>query len=161
VEAAMFGGRTVLLVIGMLAAATWVGSLVTLAIVSAVARRTLDPRSRVVLFRGVGRLYQFVGTGSLLVAITVGVVLAWPLSELDSALAWEFILSGALVAVSVAGMAQAKRMTVRRRAALEHPDRPDVARSVREGALVAGTLRGLIAAVTFAMVVLAAHLLTP
>lgn len=157
----MFDGRVVLLVIGMVAAAIWVGSLVSLAIVSAAARRALDPRSRVVLFRGVGRSYQYVGTGSLLVAIAVGGVLAWPLSEVHGALAWEFVLSGALVVVSVAGMAQAKRMTVRRRAALEHPDQPGVVASVRNGARVAGMLRGVIAGVTLAMVVVGAHLLTP
>ena len=52
-------------------------------------------------------------------------------------------------------------MTVRRRAALEHPDDPGAVASVRHGARIAGVLRGLIAGVTLAMVVVGAHLLTP
>ena len=157
----MFTGRTVLLVIGMLTAATWVGSLVSLAVVSAVARRALDANARVVLFHGVGRSYQYVGTASLLMAIGVGVLLAWPLAEVRGALAAEFVLSAALVCVSVTGMGQAKRMTVMRRTALEHPNQPGVAASVRHGARVAAALRGLMVAVTLAMVVVGAYLLTP
>lgn len=110
-------------------------------------------------FRGVGRSYQYVGTGSLLVAIGVGIVLAWPLSDVHGTLASEFILSGALVVVSLAGMAQAKRMTVRRRRALDHPDDPKAVASVRRGARLAGLLRGLIAGVTLVMVFVGAQLL--
>jgi hypothetical protein len=155
----MFTGRTVLLAVGMVAASVWIGSLVSLAVVSAIARSTLDARARVALFRGVGRSYQYVGTGSLLVAIGVGVALAWPLSDVHGALASEFMLSGALVVVTLAGMAQAKRMTVRRRWALDHPDEPRAAASVRRGARLAGLLRGSIAGVTLVMVLVGAHLL--
>jgi hypothetical protein len=153
----MFTVRTVLLAVGMVAGSVWVGSLVTIAVVSAVARRELDARSRVALFRGVGRAYQYVGTGSLLVAVAAGLVLAWPLSE--SGVRAEFGLSGLLLVVSVVGMAQAKRMTVLRRRALDRPQETVALSAVASGARVAMALRGAITAVTFAMVALGAHLL--
>jgi hypothetical protein len=155
----MFTGRTVLLAVGMVAASVWVGSLVSLVVVSAVARRTLDARSRVVLFRGVGRSYQYVGTGSLLVATAAGLVLAWPLSDVERGVRVEFLLSGLLLLVSVVGMTQAKRMTVLRRLALDHPDQSAAVASVQAGATVALVLRGAIAIVTLAMVILGADLL--
>ena len=58
----MVAVRTVLLVVATLAASIWIGSLVCLALVALVARRTLDGPSFVVLFREVGRLYRVVGT---------------------------------------------------------------------------------------------------
>jgi hypothetical protein len=155
----MVTGRVVLVAVAMVAASVWVGSLVSLAVVSAAARRTLDARSRVALFRTVGRSYQWVGTGSLLLAIALGLALAWPLSEAGSGVHAELVLSVVLVAVSVVGMAQAKRMTAIRRRAVERPDDAGAAALVRRGARTAGALRGLIALVTLAMVVVGAHLL--
>jgi hypothetical protein len=155
----MVTGRVVLVAVGMLAASVWVGSLVSLAVVSAAARRTLDPRSRVALFRTVGRSYQYVGTGSLLLAIALGLVLAWPLSEVSDGVRAELVLSAVLVLVAVLGMAQAKRMTVVRRRALDRPEDAGAAALVRRGARTAGALRGLIAGVTLAMVLVGAHLL--
>ena len=154
----MFTGRVLLVAVAMLAASVWVGSLVSLAVVSASARRTLDARSRVALFRNVGRTYQYLGTGSLLVAIAVGVALAWPISSAEADVHLELVLSAVLVLVSVVGMAQAKRMTVLRRRALERPD-VGAAALVRRSAILAAALRGLIAGVTLAMVLVGADLL--
>jgi hypothetical protein len=155
----MLTGRVVLVAVAMLAASVWVGSLVSLAVVSAAARRTLDARSRVALFRTVGRTYQYVGTGSLLLAIGIGLGLGWPVSELDGGLRSELVLGVVLVLVSVLGMAQAKRMTVARRRALEHSEDAGALVLVRRGARTAAALRGLIATVTLAMVLLGADLL--
>lgn len=155
----MFIGRMLLLAVVMVAGSVWVGSLVSLVVVSSVARRELDARSRVVLFRGVGRSYQYLGTGSLLVCVAAGLVLAWPLSQVDGRLAALFLLSGVLLAVSVAGMVQAKRMTVRRRGALERPEDAQALLAVRHGAVAATVLRAVIGSVTLVMVLIGAHLL--
>jgi hypothetical protein len=155
----MFTARTVLLAVGILAASVWVGSLVAIAVVSAVARRALDARSRVALFRGVGRAYRYVGTGSLLVGVAVAVVLAWPVPDVDRGVRVELGLSVVLLAVTLAGMAQAKRMTVLRQRSLDRPRETAALASVATGAKVALVLRGAIGLVTLAMVVLASHLL--
>lgn len=155
----MSTGRTALLAVGMLASSIWVGSLVAIAVMSVVARRELDARSRVALFRGVGRAYLYVGTGSLLLAVAVGAVLAWPLSQVGVGVQAEFALSGLLLAVSALGMAQAKRTTVVRRHALDRPNDVAARSAVAAGAKVAGALRGAIAVVTLVMVVLGANLI--
>jgi hypothetical protein len=148
-----------LIAIEMLAVSIWVGSLVCLALVANVARAELDERSRVALFRRIGRLYGVVGTCSLLVAIGAGVAIAWPLSDLGSAGAAAFVLTGVLVLLTGAGMMQARRMTVRRRRAIETPDDELAARSVRRGAAFAGALRGSMALLTLVILLLGAHVL--
>lgn len=150
-------GRTILITVEILTASIWVGSLVCLALVSRVAGRVLDGPSRVALFRGVGRLYGMVGAACLVVAIVVGVAIAWPLSGGSEVAV--FVLSIALVAVTAAGMVQARRMTARRRYALEVPQDAVAAGAIRRGAAFAGVLRGSIAVLTLVIVVLSAHLL--
>ena len=117
----MITGRTVLIATEMLAASVWVGSLVCLALVSRVARRVLDGPSRVALFRGIGRLYGRVGTGALLVAIAAGVAIAGRPSHWTTTISVAIILSAVLVALTLAGMGQARRMTVQRQCALGAP----------------------------------------
>jgi hypothetical protein len=155
----MVAGRTVMIAIGMLAVSIWVGSLVCLAVVAKVAREELDERSRVSLFRRIGRLYGVLGTGSLVVAIGVGVALAWPLSHVGQTGAAVFVLTGVLVLVTVTGMAQARRMTMRRRQALENPNDKRAANTVRRGAVLGAALRGSIALLTFAILLLGARVL--
>jgi hypothetical protein len=150
-------GRTLLITIETLAASVWIGSLVCLAVVTRVAQRTLEAQSRVALFRGIGRLYGIVGSTCLLIALGVGLVLIAPVSgDVDVAL---IAACAVLLAVSVAGMLQARRMTSRRRAALVAPLDPDTVRSIRNGAVLAGVLRSSIAVVTLVVVVLTSHLL--
>jgi hypothetical protein len=148
-------GRTALITVEILAASVWIGSLASLAIVSRVADRVLEPAARVTLFRGVGRLHGMVGVACLLIAIGVGLALTWPLSGAAEVAVLVFAL--ALIGVSAAGMAQASRMTVRRRAALDNPSDQGAADAVRRGAAFAGVLRGSIAALTLVIVVLSAH----
>lgn len=149
--------RTVILAVGMLAASIWVGSLVCLALVARAGRRVLDGSSFVVLFREVGRLYRVVGTGALVVAIGSGLALAWPIS-LTGVSATLLVFSAVLVVATAAGMAQARTMTVRRVRALRDPHDPEAARLVRQGATIAGMLRGLIGLLTLLIVVLGAGL---
>ncbi|MGH9055075.1 MAG: hypothetical protein ACRDYY_04310 [Acidimicrobiales bacterium] len=152
----MLATSTPLVAIEVLAACVWVGSLACLAVVTATARTVLDGPSQVALFRAIGRRYAIVGTTSLLVAIGVGLALVWPPSGWSVTIDVAVALTGALVLATAAGMAQARAMTRRRRRALErHPD-PVAANAVRRGRLLAGVLRGVMATLTVAVVVLAA-----
>ena len=150
-------GRTILIAIELLAASIWVGSLVCLALVSRVATRTLDAPSRVALFRGIGRDYARVGTGALLIAIVVGVLIAgWP-SDWEVAVTVAVILSVVLVAFTAVGMAQARRMTFQRQRAFEASHDEAIALAIRRGAALAGVLRGGIALLTLVVIVLCAY----
>jgi hypothetical protein len=142
--------------VGVVSASTWIGSLVCLAAVSQVARRELSGSSRIALFRGVGRLYRIIGTTSLLTSIAIGLALAWPVNESVASVRVMFALSGALLGVTALGMAQARRMTLVRRQLLAHPDDGALAHEVRRGGVAAGVLRGAIAIITLAIVVLGA-----
>ena len=144
---------------GILAAGIWLGSLVCLALVSAAARGALDSRSRVALFRRVGRLYGIVGTGSLVIALGVGLTLAWPPSKFSASLWLMFALSLALLAITAGGMLQARRMTVDRQRMLKAPNDEEVARRVRRGSALALALRGSIGVVTLVIVVIGSHIL--
>ena len=155
----MITGRTVLIATEMLAASVWVGSLVCLALVSNVARRVLDGPSRVALFRGIGRLYGRVGTGALLVAIAAGVAIAGRPSNWETTVSLAIILSAVLVALTLIGMAQARRMTVQRQRALDVPRDVSIASRIDRGAAVAGALRGSLVLVTLVILVLGADVM--
>ena len=58
----------------ILSASVWIGSLVSLAVVSQAARKVLEGPAHAALFRAVRRRYAIVGTASLLVAIGDGLV---------------------------------------------------------------------------------------
>ena len=152
--------RTLLVALGMVTGSVWVGSLVCLAVVSAAATSTLDPHSRIALFRRVGRLYGIVGFGSLLVTIAAGLTLAWPPSAMDRRVVSIFALATVLVLATVLGMAQARRMTAHRRALLARPRDPAAVRRVHRGSQVAGALRGALAVITIVIIVMGADVLT-
>ena len=130
-----------------------------IAVVAQVARRTLSPTDSVAFFRGLGRAHGLVGTVALVIALGTGGVLLRD-HNWDGRLIAAVVLTVALLAVSVVGMAQARRMTVLRRAAVE--DAGDVALRTRveRGAQAALVLRGLIALLTLALVVVGACLAT-
>jgi hypothetical protein len=151
--------RTVLIAVEMLAGSIWVGSLVCLALVSTVARDVLDPAPRIALFRGIGRSYGIVGTAALIVAIGVGGVLAGRPSHWTGTVTDTLVLAVALVALTAFGMLQAHRMTERRRQAVDALGDERLSRSVRRGAVIAGTLRGAIAILTLIILVLGAHVI--
>lgn len=155
----MSAARTVWIVIEILTGSVWIGSLLCLALVSAVARRELDGPSRVAFFRGIGRVYGQIGTGSLVLAIIAALVLAWPPSGWSTSGVVALVLSIALLALTGLGMAQARRMTVVRRQALALPQDQQLAQQVKSGAAMAGVLRGGIALVTLVIVVIAAGLI--
>jgi hypothetical protein len=68
-------------------------------------------------------------------------------------------LTGALALFTGTGMVQARRMTVRRRRAIEKPEDEHAASAVRRGAALAGALRGSIALLTLVILLLGAYVL--
>jgi hypothetical protein len=152
--------RVTAITVGILSASTWIGSLVCLAAVSRVARRDLSGSARITLFRGVGRLYRMIGTTSLLTSIVIGLALAWPVTRNRGTVTAMFVLSAALVGITVAGMAQARRMTAARQRLLERSSDAELVRLVQRGGVVAATLRGAIGLVTLTIVVLGAATLS-
>ncbi|MGH9293607.1 MAG: hypothetical protein ACRDZ6_12695 [Acidimicrobiales bacterium] len=151
---------TPLVAIELLTACVWVGSLVCLAVVARVARRVLDNPSQLAFFRALGRRYGILGTLSLLVAVGVGLALAWPPSAWSGAIEAAVALAGLLVLATAAGMAQARAMTRLRRRAIAAPEDGGAVVAVRRGRWLAGGLRGLMAGLTLAIVVLAAVAIT-
>lgn len=111
----------------MLATAVWIGGLVVIFVVARVATRALRPPERIELFRGLGRAYGPLGGLALAVALMSGAALLsghpWN-GQVTAATA----VAGALVAVTVAGVLQARRMTRLRRSALRHPGSPRLRR---------------------------------
>lgn len=156
----MLRSNTAFVTVALLAGCIWVGSLVCLAVVANAARRVLEPGAQVVFFRTVGRRYGVLGTGALLVAIGCGLVLGWPPSTWSPATAAAIGVSGALLAVSIGAMAQARVMTTLRGRLARAPDSGTLTESVRRGRALAGTLRGLMALLTLAIVVLVAQAVT-
>jgi asparagine N-glycosylation enzyme membrane subunit Stt3 len=152
----MRAATTLVVVLAIVSASVWVGSLVCLALVADAARGVLDDVSQVALFRAIGRRYAVVGTVSLLVAVGSGLELAWPPSSWSATVDVAVGLAGLLVVATAAGMAQARAMTALRRRSIRTPADARLRRAVGQGRRVATALPGLIALITIAIVVLAA-----
>ncbi len=146
----------VLVTLELLAASIWVGSLVCLAVVAQTGGATLDGPAQVTFFRALGRRYAVVGTAALLVAIGVGLAMAWPPSTWSATIDATVALAGLLVLASAAGMAQARAMGTLRGRSMNTPADPVARAAVRRGRHVATALCLLMAADTLGVVVLAA-----
>jgi hypothetical protein len=149
----------VLVFIALASAAIWAGGLVAIAIVAKIARDQLDPATRVLFFRALGRAYGIVGCSALAVALLSGALLLSQRSWDGTSLA-AVLLAGALVLVSAAGIAQARGMTRLRRRAVAAGEDASLAGAVHRGAIRAAGLRGAIAMLSFALLALAAVLAT-
>lgn len=134
------------------AGAVWVGGLVTIFVVARVAQRTLPPSERVAFFRGLGRAYGPVGGTALAVALGCGAALlsghAWGAARIAAT-----VIAACLVAVTAAGIVQARRMTRLRQAMLQ-PGGGKLTGRVRRGAAAAAVLRAAIAALSLALIAL-------
>ena len=150
------GVRAALLAVLVLAACVWVGGYVAIGVVARVATRTLEPAARVSFFRGLGRSYIWVGTPALLVALAAGGALVTDRGW-DGTASAAAVLAALLLAALAFGVAQARRMTRLRAAALSSGS-PEFAERVRRGARAAALLRAGIGLLTLALVVLAALL---
>ena len=137
----------------VLATAVWVGGLVAIFVVARVAHATLGTAERVAFFRGLGRAYGLVGGSALAVALASGAVLAsryrW-----DGQLTASTVVAAGLVAVTAAGVVQARRMTRLRQDALRDPGSAELAEKVRRGGRNAAVLRAAIAALSLTLLAL-------
>jgi hypothetical protein len=144
-----------LVAVSAVASAVWIGGLVAIFIVARVASATLGQEQRIRFFRALGRTYGIVGTVALLVALAGGAVLLdghpWDVLLIATA-----IVAGALVTATIAGIVQARAMTRLRRRAISGPTL--LREQVRRGAIIAATLRGVIAVLTLTLVVLGSAL---
>jgi len=143
----------------VLATAVWIGGLVAIFVVARVAHATLGPAERVAFFRGLGRAYGLVGGIGLTIALASGAVLA-ATYRWDGQLTASAVLAAGLVAVTVAGVAQARRMTRLRQDALRGPGSAELTAKVRRGARSAAALRAAIAALSLALLALGAVIAT-
>jgi uncharacterized membrane protein len=137
----------------VLATAVWTGGLVAIFVVARVAHATLGPGERVTFFRGLGRAYGPVGGVALTAALATGAVLAAQ-HRWGGQLTASTVIAAGLVAVTVAGIAQARRMTRLRGDALRDPDRAELAAKVRRGARNAAILRAAIAVLSLTLLTL-------
>lgn len=114
-----------------------------------VTRRTLRPAEQVA-FRCLGRAYGPVGGLALALALASGAMLL-SRHPRDGQVTAATAAAGSLVAATVAGVVQARRMTRPRHRALGNPGDPRLARQVRREAITAAILRALIAALSLAL----------
>jgi hypothetical protein len=151
--------ETSLTAVLVLATAVWVGGLVAIFVAARVAHATLGVADRVTFFRGLGRAYGPVGGVALAVALASGAALASARSW-SGQLTASAAVAAALVAVTAAGVVQARRMTRLRQDALRAPGRPELTARVRGGARSAAILRAAIAALSLALLALGAVVAT-
>ena len=109
--------RASVVALEILSASVWIGSLVCLTVVSQAALKVLEGPAHAAFFRAVGRRCAFVGTGSLLVAIGMGLAMAWPPSTWSVTIDTAMALAGLLVLATGAGMVQARVLGTLRRPA--------------------------------------------
>lgn len=145
--------ETALTAVLVLATAVWAGGLVAIFVVARVARATLGPPERVAFFRGLGRAYGLVGGLALTIALASGAVLA-SAHRWDGQLTASAVVAAGLVAVTVAGVVQARRMTRLRQDALRDPGSLELTARIRRGARNATLLRAAIAALSLALIAL-------
>lgn len=151
--------QAVLVGVFALTSCVWVGGYVAIGVVARVATHTLEPAQRVTFFRGLGRAYLPVGAPALVIALGTGAALA-------SAHAWNGVLVAAVVVaaalvVSLAvGVAQARRMTRLRAAALAARHADALTHRVQRGARAATLLRAAIGLLSLALIALGSLLAT-
>jgi uncharacterized membrane protein len=151
--------RALLLGLFTLASSTWVGGYVAIAVVARVASRTLEPVQRVQFFRQLGRCYLLVGTSALIIALATGAGLLSDHGWDGTLIATIGVAAGLLVSLAV-GVAQARRMTRARSAALAAPENPQLSDRVRRGARAATMLRAVIGLLSLTLIALVSLLAT-
>ena len=156
--------RAVVLGVFTLASCVWVGGYVAIAVVARVAARTLEPAHRVAFFRGLGRSYLRLGVPALVIALGSGAWLVRGHAEdrpgADGLVAAVAVVAAALLVSLAVGVAQARRMSRLRTAALAAPhDRPLTAR-VQQAARAATLLRAAIGLLSLALIALGSLLAT-
>ena len=138
----------------ILGAALWMGGFVAIMVVSATSKKSLEPKHRIALFRGLGRNYlKIAAVAFALVVIPGGVLLA--LRARDGFTLAILLVSLALVVVTACAVRQARRLTRMRRAAAADPGDSELLGSIVRTAGAARVLRTGIGLLSLALFVLA------
>jgi len=149
----------VLALVALLGGSVWVGGFVAIVVVTRIARSTLGPGEQVAFFQALGRGWGLVSAPALALALAGGGALmardGWGAGAGAAAL-----VAAALLVCTAAGVLQARGMTRLRRRALHEDDDGALGDAVRRGAARARVLRGLIGALSLALVALASALAT-
>lgn len=144
----------VLAAVATLGAAVWIGGFVAIMVVNRSTRDVLGSADRIALFRVIGRRYLVLATlAAALVVICGGILLA--AAPFDGVTVGILAVVAGIVALTIAGVVQARRMGRLRSAAHELPDNTLLADQVRRGAIQARVLRALIGLASLALYVLA------
>jgi len=154
----------------LIGAAIWVGGLVFLGLAVGAARKTLDDRERIALFRQLGRRFLIVGGIALLVAIGTGIDLAsdrlasfGDLFDTDygKRLAEKVAVVIAVVLLTAFhSFVQGPKLSRLREQALERPDDAELQGLIRRKSARSGVVSLLNLLATLAILVLAARLVT-
>ena len=147
--------RTLLITVGAVAAAIWVGGIVVVALVAATVRGQLSQPEQIEFFRTFGRRYLVLSGCALGLAYACGTPLLLLHGGWSDRKSWIVALALALVAATGAGVAQARRLTQVRRGALSYGGGTTVTAAGRD-ARAALALRLAIAVITVALVILVA-----
>lgn len=137
----------------ILATSIWIGGFVALVVVARVASRTLPAPTHVEFFRCVGRTYGQVASLALAAALTLGAILIYGRTW-NAPLTATVAVAAALVISTIVGVAQARRIGVARRQALEQPADLHRLAVVRRGARTAAALRAVVGALSLALLAL-------
>ena len=149
--------RAVLLGVFTLTSCVWVGGYAAIGVVARVATHTLEPTQRVAFFRG--RSYLPIGASALAIALGTGAALA-STRAWDGALSAAVFAAAALIILLAVGVAQARRMTRLRSAALASPHTDALVHDLQRGARAAMLLRAAIGLLSLALIALGSLLAT-
>lgn len=149
--------EAVVLAVLILATSVWIGGYVALIVVARVATATLDPRSRAMFFRTLGRRFFWVSVPALAIALVTGGVLARNTTQDGLLTAIIAIVAVLLVSFAIA-VVQARRMTRLRRRLLEQSTDKMLQARVARGARAASALRASLGLLGVTLIVLGSFL---
>ncbi|MEX0993533.1 MAG: CopD family protein, partial [Solirubrobacterales bacterium] len=170
--AALVSVDTAIRSLHLICAAIWAGGLVFLGASVGVIRATIpEGPQRIALFRALGRRFLLVGGIAMLVLIATGTDMAtdrlasWSdLSETDYGKRLSDKLALVVVVIALTlfhSLVQGPALTRLRTRALETPDDPELAATIRRKSIRAGIVNGLVLLCTLGILVLAARLVSP
>jgi putative copper export protein len=154
----------------LIAAAVFVGGMVFLGLAVGAARRTLDDRERIALFRQLGRRFPVTASVAIAALIATGASMAadrlGAFEDLfDTAYGKRLSEKLALVTVVIVltafhSFVQGPALSRLREQALDHPADPELAAAIRRKSARSGIVSMLNLLATLAILVLAARLVT-
>lgn len=146
----------ILFSLNLLAAMVWTGGMVAVVVATIAARQTLEAEQQVRFFRALGRRYGVVSGLALALFAITGVALAGDPGGWSAAEATVAVLTVLVAALTVAGVLNARAVQRLRAAALARErDDSETEGRLRAARRTANALRGLIALVTLAAVLVA------